>query len=171
VRRIEALTGDAAREWLRKEDEAQSSKLKAQSAKEAARKRLDERLRDETARIDEFLLRGRPCGGIKVVAEIIDGVDIEVLRTLSDRIKTKDQSAVIILATTDAGKVLFIISLTETAAKNGKLNAAELAKGLAKSLGGSGGGRPDFAQGGGKDSSRLKEALNDISRTIGEKIR
>jgi alanyl-tRNA synthetase len=171
VRRIEALTGDAAREWLRKEDEAQSSKLKAQSAKEAARKRLDERLRDETARIDEFLLRGRPCGGIKVVAEIIDGVDIEVLRTLSDRIKTKDQSAVIILATTDAGKVLFIISLAETAAKNGKLNAAELAKGLAKSLGGSGGGRPDFAQGGGKDSSRLKEALNDISRTIGEKIR
>ncbi len=171
TRRIEAVTGDAAKEWIREEEKAQSSKLKAQNLKEETEKALKKRLEEEIAKIDSFIARARMSGNAKVILEVIEDANMEILRTLTDKIKMKEKSAIIILATKDSDKVSFIISLTEGLSSNKDLNANTLAKDLAKSLGGSGGGRPDFAQGGGKDVSKLENGLKRAYEIIKEKIR
>ena len=100
---------------------------------------------------------------------MIDGLDMDGLRALSDRIKSKASSSLIILAFSDGEKASFMVSLTDDLVKKG-MKAGDLAKELAKLLNGSGGGRPDFAQGGGKDPAKLEGALKNIVRSIVTKL-
>lgn len=171
VRRIEALTGDAATEWVGKEREAESLRLKVQGEKEEKKKASAERLKVETERLDSHIAGAKEARGIKLISEIIKDADFGILRTLSDKIKAKVKSAAIMLATKDEAKASFIISLTADLVKSYRLNAGDLAKSLAKEIGGSGGGRPDFAQGGGKEPSRLEDALEKISDILKEKLK
>jgi len=169
VRRIEAVTGEAAKKWLEKQSETQNSKLKAQKEKEEEKKVMGSKLQEQIKKIEDFIVRAKTVGGVKIIVETIDGINIEGLRALSDRIKAKEKSAIIILATKTEGKVSFIASITEDIAKKG-ISAGELAKELASLIGGSGGGKPNFAQGGGKDASKLEGALKDIVESIAKKL-
>jgi len=169
IRRIEAMTGASAREWVKKQKEAESSKLKAQDEKEKEKKALGQQLNEEINRLDSLIAKGKSFGNTKVITEIIENLNIEGLRTLSDKIRLKEKSAVIILAAKSEDKSSFIIAVTEDLIKK-NIKAGELAKELAKLLNGSGGGRNDFAQGGGKDTAGLVSALEKIVETIRRRL-
>ncbi|MDP3804579.1 MAG: DHHA1 domain-containing protein, partial [Candidatus Omnitrophota bacterium] len=170
VRRIEALTGEAAHQWIKKQEEAQDARFKAQSEKEEEKRFMAERLMAEFERVDSFLARSRHIGDLKLVNEVIDTIDMDGMRRLNDRIRSKEKNAIIILATKTGEKISFVVSVPDEAVKNGILRAADVAKDLAKLIDGSGGGRPDFAQGGGKDPSKLGFALNAVAKMIKDKV-
>jgi len=169
VRRIEALTGEAAQEWARKSMESESARLKAESVKEEAKKAMQVRTKEELSNIGDIIARSRIRGASRIVAEIVKDVDMECLRALSDGIKAKEKSAVIMLGTAIAGKASFIVSITEDLVGRG-LNAGNIAKDIARLIDGSGGGKPGFAQGGGKAPDKLKAALGRIAEDLGGSI-
>jgi alanyl-tRNA synthetase len=169
VRRIEALTGGAAEGWIEKQKKVESLKLKVQGEKEEKKRLLNQRLNEELAKLDSIIAKARPAGSSKVIVETIGNIDIDGLRTISDKIRLKEKSAAIVLATKTDDKPAFIVSVTEDLVKNG-LKAGDIAKELAKLLNGAGGGRPDFAQGGGKDATALGAALDKISQILKERL-
>ena len=170
VRRIEAVTGQAAKDWVAKQKEAAEQKLRLARQKEEEKKAMGSRLKEEIGKVDSFIANGRTLGGAKIITEVIDNVSIDGLRVLSDKIKEKEKSAVIILSTKNDDKASFIISVTEDLVKK-DLKANDLAKDLAESIDGSGGGRPVFAQGGGKAPSKLEDALEKIFKTLKARLR
>jgi len=169
VRRIEAVTADAAAKWIASREDAEKAKLGAQKAKDEEKKQMDTRIKEESAKIDSYISRAKIAAGSKVLVEVIDGINMEGLRILSDKIREREKSIVSVLSTTAEGKVSFIVSVTDDLAK--KIAAGEIAKSLAGLIDGSGGGRPNFAQGGGKDPAKLSGALNKITETIKEKLK
>ncbi len=169
VRRIEALTGAAAQKWIAARQEAEKAKVKAGAAKEELKKMMASKLEDEIAKIDSFIGRAKAAGGAKVVFEHIDGIGIEGLRALVDKIKEKEKSAVILLSTKGEDKVSFVVSVADAFVKMG-LSANALAKEAALSIDGSGGGKDTFAQGGGKTASKLEGALEKALQTIKERL-
>ena len=169
VRRIEALTGKAALEWIEKQKEAESLKQKAESEKDSLRKHMAERLKEETARVDEYIARAKDAGGVKIIHETIGDFSIENMRLLGDKIKEKVAGAVVALSIKEDDKVSFIVAVTDTVASKG-VKAGDLAKEMAKLVAGSGGGRGDFAQGGGKDPSGLDKVADKITEIIRGKV-
>ncbi|MDD5495724.1 MAG: alanine--tRNA ligase [Candidatus Omnitrophica bacterium] len=171
TRRIEAVTGEAAKEWVREREEAERLRLRLEAKNEEAKKAMDMRLKEETEKIDSFLAKADKIGSVKLVSEVIEDVSMDVLRKLSDRIKAKEKSSVIVLATKDDSKVSFIVTITPDLSKEKALNAGELAREFAGLIGGSGGGKPDFAQGGGKDVSKLDKAMEDMREAIKARLK
>jgi alanyl-tRNA synthetase len=171
TRRIVAVTGDAAREWMREEEEARNSRLKAEKEKGEEKKIRDDRLKEIASAMDGLIAKGRPLGRARLIAETLEGADMDILRVAADMIRKKEKGAVIVLSAKEPGKASFVISVPADLAKDKTLDAGGLAKELAKALGGSGGGRSDFAQGGGKDPARLDIALEEIIPIIERMIR
>jgi alanyl-tRNA synthetase len=169
VRRIEAVTAEAAKEWVKKQADAEKKRLEAQNRKDENKKISGARLSEEITKIDLLIARAQIFGNTKVVTAMINGLNMEGLRVLSDRIRSKTPSALIILAFNDDEKASFTVSLTDDLVEKG-MKAGDLAKELAGLLNGSGGGRPEFAQGGGKDAAGLAEALEKIVDAIKERI-
>lgn len=95
--------------------------------------------------------------GINVLASQVQATDVNHLRTMLDDLKTKVDSAVILLAAVNEGKVTLLAGVTKDLVKT--FHAGKLVKGAATICGGGGGGRPDMAQAGGKDPSKVMEAL------------
>ena len=154
---------------MKKREEDEGRKAKLESEKDAAKKTAAARLSDELIAIDSLIAKGKTLGQTKVVAEVVGDLDIAGLRILSDRIRQKEKSAVIILAVKDEEKVSFIVAVTEDLVKK-NISASGLAKELAGVIDGSGGGKPTFAQGGGKSPAKLEDALIKITETIRGKI-
>jgi alanyl-tRNA synthetase len=98
--------------------------------------------------------------GVKVVAAEVSGTDKESLRQLVDSLRQKLGSGVVALGTVEDGKVALIAGVTKDLTS--KVHAGRLIQALAKMVGGSGGGRPDLAEAGGKDTSALKSTLGTI---------
>ena len=169
VRRIEGLTGDAASVWIAKKKEAEGLRMKAESEKEEERKRMEKRLKDVLQDIDSLIAKAKTSGDVKVIAEIIDNVDMDSLRKLSDRIRQDGKPSVTVLATITGEKASFIVSVTEDVVKR-NISAGDLAKELAGMIDGSGGGKPNFARGGGKAPAKLKEAIKRITEVIAKKL-
>jgi len=169
IRRIEAVTAEAARVWVEKQKDIENKRLEAESKKEEGKKISNARLNEEMAKIDLLIAEGVMCGSTKIITGIIQNLGMDGLKVLSDRIRSKTPSALIILAVKDTQKASFTISLTEDLVKIG-LRAGDLAKELAKFLDGSGGGRPEFARGGGKASAGLSEAIEKIVKAVKEKL-
>jgi alanyl-tRNA synthetase len=169
IRRIEAMTAETAKEWVKRQAQTEKGKLEAQSKKDEQKKMLGIRLNEEIAKIDALIARAPAFGNTKAVVATIDGLNMDGLRVLSDKIRSKTPSALIILAFSDDEKASFMVSLTDDLVGKG-IKAGELAKELAKLLNGSGGGKPDFAQGGGKDPKGLVKALEKIGAIIKEKL-
>jgi len=106
--------------------------------------------------------------GIKVLVSRMDGVDAKSMRDAVDRAKDKLQNAIVVLASVDDGKVRLAAGVTKN--NTDKIKAGDLIKPVAEQVGGKGGGRPDFAQAGGNDPSKLDQALNSVADWVAEKL-
>jgi alanyl-tRNA synthetase len=105
--------------------------------------------------------------GITLVAREVSGLDKDGLRALVDQQRSRIKSGVVILASPSDGKVTIVVGVTPDLTK--KVPAGQVVKQIAPIVGGGGGGRPDFAEAGGKDPSKIAEMLA-ASRGIVEKM-
>jgi len=104
-------------------------------------------------------------GGATLIARQVADVDSESLRTLADTLKSRLKSGVVILAAPmPEGKVSLVVTVTPDLAK--KAPAGQLVKTLAPIVGGGGGGRPDLAQAGGKDASKITDLLEAAQKEV-----
>src|SRR4030095_227027 len=106
-------------------------------------------------------------GGVKLVAREVTGLDKDGLRALVDRHRSRIGSGVVGLAPPVGGKVSIVVGVTPDLTK--KVPAGQVVKQLAPIVGGGGGGRPDFAEAGGKDPAKIREML-DEARVVVEKL-
>lgn len=185
VRRIEALTGDALRQYyndLESEVKAVSEKLKTTPADlperldsllqeerelKAENEKLKNKLASEAAQgADESV---QDIKGVKLLAMKVSGVQMNELRNLGDRLKSKTDDGVVVLASEADGKANLIVMAGEEAQKKGA-HAGNIIKSIARLVGGGGGGRPNMAQAGGKNPSGIDEALNMASKVLAEQI-
>jgi len=176
VRRIEAVTGVGALEHYQQQAEilrqvagklnvaeddilAQVEKL-AQTAKQLEKELEAQKRKGALSQIDELAGRVQVVKGIKVIAAEVQNVDREGLRQLVDSLRQKLGSGVVALGMPEDGKVALIAGVTKDL--TGKVHAGKLMQALAPMVGGKGGGRPDLAEAGGKDTGALKSALLSI---------
>ncbi|MSQ89443.1 MAG: alanine--tRNA ligase [Betaproteobacteria bacterium] len=106
--------------------------------------------------------------GIKVLAALLDGADVKTLRETTDKLKEKLKSAAIVLGTVSDGKVSLIAGVT--ADLTGRVKAGELVNFVAQQVGGKGGGRPDMAQAGGTEPSKLASALQSVEGWVEQRL-
>ena len=103
----------------------------------------------------------KTIAGVQVHVQRTDGLDVNGMRALGDQLRDKLRSGVVALgAATDDGKVALLVVVTKDLI--GQLKAGDLIKPMAAEVGGTGGGRPEMAQAGGKDPSRLDAALEKV---------
>ena len=112
--------------------------------------------------------QARTFGTVKVLAGRVDGLDRAQLRTLVDSLRGKWQSAVVVLASSDNGGVSLVSGVTKDL--TGKVHAGKLISALSQAVGGKGGGRPDMAEGGGKDLGALPAALENVYSSVGSML-
>jgi alanyl-tRNA synthetase len=174
VRRIEALSGLGAYEHARQRLATVNDAVRSLNAKPeeladaiAAQSATLAKLRKEVQQLKTKLALGGGAGadetrvelnGVTLVTREVTEVDKESLRSLADTIKSKMTSGIVILAAPSAdGKVTIVATVTPDLTK--RTPAGQLVKQLAPMVGGGGGGRPDFAEAGGKDPSKIREML------------
>jgi alanyl-tRNA synthetase len=173
VRRIEAVTGRGALEWVNAADAALKNlagvlkggrdDVNAKVAQLLERARaLERENQDLRAKLasgsgQDLTAQTREVNGIKVLVARLDGTDAKALQEAADRFKDKLGSGVVVLGGVEDDKVRLVAGVTKDL--TGKLKAGQLIQLVAKCVGGSGGGRPDFAQGGGTLPDKLDEAL------------
>jgi alanyl-tRNA synthetase len=183
VRRVEALTGQGALEAIRRREEILreiGDHLRARDAAALDRlqkllaheKELEKKVRSlvqkladggSAAPADESV---REIGGVKLVTRKLQGVEPGAMRGIADQIRQKHGSVVVALGSAvGEGKAALLVAVTPDLVS--KIKAGEIIKQIAPIVGGSGGGRPDFAQAGGRDSSRLDEALEKVGGLLG----
>jgi alanyl-tRNA synthetase len=112
------------------------------------------------SRAGQLLEEVREIRGVRVLAAQVDGFDREALRQLVDSLRQKLASGVVVLASADDGKVALIAAVTKDLTQ--KLHAGKIVQEIAKLVGGSGGGKPDLAEAGGKDTSGIQNALDQV---------
>ena len=98
----------------------------------------------------------------------MDGADAKALREAMDKLKDKLKSCVLVLAAADGGKVTLLAGVS--ADLTSKVKAGELVNFVAQQVGGKGGGRPDMAQAGGTDASKLPQALASVNAWVEQKL-
>jgi alanyl-tRNA synthetase len=182
VRRIEALTGEGARQWLVGREEALKSAASAlRTTPEDVEARvtalLDERkkLERELAEAKKALALGgggakaaaadEAIGGVTFSGQVIDGLDAKELRGLLDQEKARMGSGVAVIIAVNEGKASIAAAVTEDLV--GTVSAVDLVRAGVEALGGKGGGgRPDMAQGGGPDGAAADAALAAVKAVI-----
>jgi len=176
VRRIEAVTGIGALEHFQNqartlrevagklnvgEDDVLASVEKLTATARHLEKELEAQKRKGALnQLDDLFNQAQTIKGVKVVVGEVSNVDREGLRALVDSLRQKLGSGVVALGMPDDGKVALIAGVTKDL--TAKVHAGKLIQALAKQVGGSGGGRPDLAEAGGKDTSALKSALQSV---------
>jgi alanyl-tRNA synthetase len=176
VRRIEAVTGIAALEHYQHQAQtlqeiatrlnvgedtvlATIEKL-ATTAKQLEKELGEQKRKGALSQLDELFAKAQTIKGVKLVASEVSNVDRDGLRQLVDSLRQKLGAGVVVLAMSDDGKVALIAGVTKDL--TAKVHAGKLIQALARQVGGSGGGRPDLAEAGGKDTSALKSALASV---------
>ena len=184
IRRIEAVTGDIAMQWIDAGQQAldQVASLLRSPRDQAAAKveqllRRNKELEKELAAAKQQLLTGgsldimdgvTEIGGIKVLAIRMDGADARTLRDAVDRFKDKLKSAVVVLGSVENGKVRLAAGVTKN--NTDRIRAGDVIKPVAEQVGGKGGGRPDFAQAGGSNPDGLDAALASVPGWVTEQL-
>ncbi|MGE5219789.1 MAG: alanine--tRNA ligase [Chloroflexota bacterium] len=180
VRRVEAFTGEGAIDLIHNYEQRlkEISELVRSSADDAVdkvkkllqrQKELEneiDKLRGELERdqIPMLLTKQSSIDGAKVLISRVDGVDGKQLRDLADRLKEKLGTAVIVLASAGEANVNLVASVSKELTK--RYHAGNIIKELAGMVGGGGGGRPDFAQAGGKEPAKIDEALKRAAELV-----
>ena len=181
VRRIEALTGEAALAYVEQND----ALLKDLAGLvRGSRDDLGDRVREQLERVKQLerevrTLKDRLASGkgvdlaagavdvrgVKVVATRVDGADAGALRSAVDQLKEKFKSAVVVLASVEGpAKVVLVVGVTDD--QTARIKAGELAGAVAAQVGGRGGGRADFAQAGGSKPEALEAALASVPEFV-----
>jgi alanyl-tRNA synthetase len=184
VRRIEAITGKMAYDWVVHTDQvlrdiAAMLRGSREDVDEKVRELLERsrRLEKEVQQLKSKLASGqggdltsqaKDVGGIKVLAAQIDGADAKSLRDAVDKLKSKLGSSVIVLATVNEGKVVLVAGVSADLLT--RMKAGEIAGAVAAQVGGKGGGRADFAQAGGTQPENLGKALAGVETLIRNRL-
>ncbi|MGD0075959.1 MAG: alanine--tRNA ligase [Candidatus Binataceae bacterium] len=183
VRRIEALTGEGALEAIRRRekilgeigerlratDEAALDRIQRILARE---KELEKKIRGLEHKLETGAGAGAAAGetvreanGIKLVTRLVEGVEPAAMRDMADRMRQKYGSAVIAIGSNLGDKAAILVAVTGDL--TGRIKAGDIVKKIAPIVGGSGGGRPDLAQAGGRDPGKLAQALEAVSEIVG----
>lgn len=112
--------------------------------------------------------RAREIGGAMVIAEVMDGADMGTLRAACDRLKDRFDRAVVVLGAVENDKVRLVAGVTKNFSDT--VHAGELINFVAQQVGGKGGGRPDMAQAGGSDASKLDDAIESVGGWVAEHV-
>jgi alanyl-tRNA synthetase len=184
VRRIEAVTGEAALQWIAaNENRLQQVAELVKGNREDVDERVAQLLEKNRSLEKELLqLKGRlassqgsdlaaravELGGIKVLAARLDGADVRALRDTLDQLKNKLGSAAVVLGTVSGDKVSLVAGVTSD--QTGRIRAGELVNMVASQVGGKGGGRPDMAQAGGNQPENLDAALKSVADWVRERL-
>ena len=177
VRRIEAVTGFGALEWV---DSAERTLREAARLVKGSRESLVEKVQqtlDRNRQLEKEIdgLKAKlassagsdlassavEVAGLKVVAAEMPGADRQALMETADQLKNKLSEGVVVLASVEDGKVSLVSGVTKSA--TGRVKAGDIMKYLCAQLDGKGGGRPDMAQGGGNDASKLTDVLAGVA--------
>jgi alanyl-tRNA synthetase len=184
IRRVEAVTGQAAYEWVVRTDKVLRD---IATVLRGSREDVDEKVRElversrklekEIQQLKSKLASGhggdlssqaKDVGSVKVLAAQIDGADVRSLRDAMDQLKGKLGSSVIVLASVQEGKVVFVVGVSEDLLA--RMKAGEIAGVIAAKVGGRGGGRPDFAQAGGTQPENLSAALAGVEPLVRSRL-
>jgi alanyl-tRNA synthetase len=184
VRRIEAITGapaladyQQARQLLREisarlgvnEENLAAAVERAEQTQRQLEKQLETlKRKGALSKLDDLVAQARTIKGVKVISAEITGVDRETMRQLVDSLRQRLGSGVVVLGSGEDGKVALLAGVTKDLTS--KLHAGKIVQATAKEVGGSGGGRPDLAEAGGKDTARLKTALDLVYPLIDQML-
>ncbi len=188
IRRIEALTGEgglndyqrarqmlaevAARLHVGEDDVVPALERLAQGQKQLEKQFEAARRKAAISKLDVLLDAVHTVKDVRVLAAEIEGLDREGLRQLVDPLRQKMGSGVVVLGTIEGdgnnGKVALLASVTKDLTS--RLHAGKIVQALAKEIGGQGGGRPDLAEAGGKDTSKLKSALDKVVPLVAQML-
>jgi alanyl-tRNA synthetase len=186
TRRIEALTGRKALEYLRDregilERTAQVLKTIPENCPDKVRSVLED-LKEAEREINSLRqkLAGEEVGklldnavevqGFKVIAAGVDDMDMDALRNIGDRLRDRMKSGVVVLASVKDDRVSFVAMATKDAVAKG-VHAGNLIKQVASAAGGGGGGRPDMAQAGARDPAKVEEALGMVIEILQKQLK
>ena len=187
VRRVEAIVGRDAYDFLAKEHLLLNSLTEV--IKGAKTEELPERISDLVDKVKtlekelasfrsakamesvgKLTSKAKKIGNFTLVIEKLeDGVSIEDLRSIATNLKSKNSSSVIVLASINSDKPLLVAAVSDEAIKAG-IKAGDLMKVGSTALGGGGGGKEDFAQGGGVNASEIPKAFEEITRVVTGKV-
>ena len=186
VRRIEAITGKAYMDDAAKTRGLVNSVCAALKAKPAD---LDEKLnaqldevknlkktveqykaKEAAGAVDQMLAGSTPVGAVKVLTVNVPDADAGKLRQMGDVLRDKDASVVAVLASVNGEKLTFLAVCGKDAVKAG-VKAGDIVKHVCTICGGSGGGKPDSAMGGGKDVTKVGDALAAVADFVGTKLK
>jgi len=187
VRRVEAIVGRDAYDFLAKEHLLLNSLTEV--IKGAKTEELPERISDLVDKVKtlekelasfrsakamesvgKLASKAKKIGNFTLVIEKLeDGVSIEDLRSIATNLKSKNSSSVIVLASINSDKPLLVAAVSDEAIKAG-IKAGDLMKVGSTALGGGGGGKEDFAQGGGVNASEIPKAFEEITRVVTGKV-
>ncbi len=186
VRRIEAVTGHGALNYVREMEDmvkTAANNLKCRSndlcaricALQADYKAAEQKIGDLEGQIAKAQVSGAAdsiCDikGVPVLVQKVSAGDVEALRNLGDQMRDKVGGVVVLADVIDSGKINILAMATKDAVAKG-IHAGQIVKEVAKTCGGGGGGRPDMAQAGGKDAGKLDEALQAALKVIEAQIK
>jgi len=176
VRRIEAVTGEAAiKRFIESEHKLDTAAQSLKASRDSLLPRIEQlqannrslekqvealksRLASQTG--GDLASQAKEVKGIKVLTANLDGANMKTLRETVDQLKNKLGAAIVVLASSEAGKVSIIAGVTR--AESERIRAGDLANMVAAQCGGRGGGRPDMAQAGGDQPENLSAALESV---------
>ena len=184
VRRIEAVTGATALQWVAaNEQRLQRIAGMVKSSREEAEEKIAQ-LQDKYRLLEKELqqMKGKlasnqgsdlasqavDINGIKVLAARIEGADNKMLRETLDQLKNKLGSAAVVLGAVDGDKIMLVAGVTSD--QTGSIKAGELVNQVAQQVGGKGGGRPDMAQAGGNQPEHLDTALASVPEWVAQQL-
>ena len=184
VRRIEALTGPAAIDWFRgrsrelsevgrivgsEQDPVSAARRMAEQLSELEEQSKQAGSADLSKKAEEMAATGQRIGGVTVFVGRGEGADQRSLLDLADRIKSRAGEAAVVLGGTGDGKVALVASFSKEVTDRG-ISASDVIREVAQIVGGGGGGRDNVAQAGGRDPSKLDEALSAARHAIEAKL-
>ncbi len=184
VRRIEAITGERAVERYQQANDALKriaelmrvsepelvEQVEKMLAREHALEKQVDQLKNKVAQsaAGDLESRARTIKSVRVLATQLDGMDRAQLRALADSLRNKWKTAVVVLASAEDSNVSIISAVTKDL--TAKVHAGKLVGTVAQAVGGKGGGRPDMAEGGGKDAGALAAALEQVYTEVETKL-
>ncbi|HAS3629394.1 TPA: alanine--tRNA ligase [Vibrio cholerae] len=170
IRRIEAVTGEGALDYLDAQQAQHDAKVSEMAAKAKLLEKEIQQLKDKLAAKESagLINQVKQIAGVNVLVAQLNGADNKALRGMVDYLKNQLSSGIIMLGNVAEGKVGLIAGVTNDLTN--KVKAGELVNMVALQVGGKGGGRPDMAQAGGTDAHALPSALESVDAWIAERL-